>query len=226
MPGPAVASLTLAEAPDAWARAGFTVDGDGTCRLGSVRLVLAGPSAGSGLVSWALRGLDDDAPAQLDGFPTDATDAGPVEPASHPNTARSLDHVVLLTDDIERTTAAAEEVGLTVRRWRDHVRPGTAPVRQAFFRVGPIILEVVGPPEPPEAPRPGVRPFGLAVTVTDLDHARAVVGDHLSPARPAVQPGRSIATVRHRALALSTPLALMSAEPGRDQCSPPSRLNR
>lgn len=217
---PAVATLTLAEEPDAWAAAGFKVDADGTCRLGSVRLVLAGPSAGQGLVGWALRGLDDASSRGLDGFPTKATDAGPVEPAVHPNTARSVDHVVLMSDDLERTAAAADDIGLAIARWRDHALPDGTPVRQAFSRVGDVVLELVGPAEPPTSPRPGVRSFGLAVTVADLDTAAELLGAHLSPARPAVQRGRSIATVRHRALGLSTPLALMSGPPGRADGSP------
>lgn len=211
----AVATLTLGEEPDAWAAAGFTVDADGTCRVGSVRLVLAGPSTGHGFVAWALRGLDAAPRRGLDGFPTEATDAGPVEPAPHPNTARSVDHVVLMTDDVVRTAAAADDMGLAIARWRDHALPDGTPLRQAFSRVGDVVLELVGPAERPASPRPGVRSFGLAVTVADLETAADVLGAHLGPTRAAVQRGRLIATVRHRSLGLSTPLALMSGPPGR-----------
>jgi hypothetical protein len=101
-------------------------------------------------------------------------------------------------------------VGLTPRRWRDHVLPDGTEARQAFFRVGQVVLEVVAPRTRPHRPRPGVRPFGLAVTALDIERARACMGDALGPTRPAVQPGRFIATVRRGAHGLTTPLALMS----------------
>ena len=212
---PAVASLTIADEPDAWASAGFTVDDGGTCRLGPVRLVLAGAEAGRGVVGWALRDLPEGAGTELDGFPTEASDVGPVEPVEHPNSAVAVDHLVLLTDDLDRTVAAAAGVGLSPRRWRDHSLPDGTPVRQVFFWVGPVILELVAPRERPGTPRPGVRSFGLAVIAADLSAAGALLGDNLSSVRRAVQPGRFIATVRRQAFGLTTPLAFMSPPPRR-----------
>jgi hypothetical protein len=46
--------------------------------------------------------------------------------------------------------------------------------------------------------------------VQDLDRTLASFAPHASPARPAVQPGRRIATVR-RSAGIGVPLALMSA---------------
>jgi len=212
-PGPEAATLSIADDPEPWAAAGFTVDDDGVCRVGHLSLVLAGHDAGQGVIGWGLRGLPEGAAADLDGFPTRATDQGPAAPASHPNTATVVDHIVLLTDDLDRTVTAAAGVGLTPRRWRDHALPDGTAARQAFFRVGEIVLEVVAPRQRPAVPRPGVRSFGLAVTVADLSAATALLGEAASEARPAVQAGRAIATIRGRALGLGTPLALMSPRP-------------
>lgn len=218
--GPEAATLTLAEIPETWASAGFTVDPDGTCRVGGVRLVLAGPDAGRGVVGWALRGLPPGAATDIDGFATAATDDRPVVPAAHANTVVRVDHVVLLTDDLDRTVASAAAVGLAPRRWRDHATPEGTPVRQVFYRVGEVVLEVVAPRDRPARPRPVVRSFGLALVATDISAAHSVLGEGLGPERPAVQAGRSIATVRHRALGLRTPVALMSPRPPRGPTPP------
>lgn len=206
--------LTVADAPEAWAALGFEVDGD-TCVLGTVRIRLAGPDAGKGLVGWSLRGVaeaelrDDD----LDGLPT-ARSERPTTPEHppHPNGVSALDHVVAITPALERTVAALESAGLDLRRIREEPTPAGAP-RQAFFRLGPSILEVVQ--EPAEAIERGGgadRPaffWGLALVAPDLDASVAVLGDAVSEVRAAVQPGRRIATLR-RAAGLSLPVALIT----------------
>jgi hypothetical protein len=130
----------------------------------------------------------------------------------HPNGTVAIDHIVVITPDLGRTVAAVEQVGLTLRRTRDSGTYGT-PMRQAFFKLGPIVLEVVGPPEPAEqyAARPAGF-FGLAVTVADLDATAAFLGDRLHPAKDAVQPGRRIATL-DRSAGSTVPLAFMSPGP-------------
>lgn len=210
---PEAVVLEVAEEPEAWARAGFAVDADATCRIGGLRIALVGTEAGEAVVGWALRHLPDDAPPDLDGLATRRDERVAAEPADHPNGVTRVDHLVLLTDDLERTVAAAGRLGLEERRRRDHRLPGRDPMVQSFFRVGELVLEVVAPADPPTLPAPGVRSFGLALTVADLDVAGAVLGEHLSPARTAVQQGRRIATVRHRDLGMRTPLALMTPRP-------------
>ncbi len=212
-PRPVLVGLTVAEDPATWAAAGFTVDPDGTSRVGQVRVECAGSTAGRAVTALALRDLPDGAPTDLDGLPVVATDAEPPEPADHPSTATAIDHVVLLTDDLDRTIAAAEALGLDLRRRRDGDSGAGQPVRQAFFRMGEAILELVAPPEPPADPSPGVRSFGLAVVATDLEAAGRVLGDALGTPRPAVQEGRHIATVRGRQIGLRTPIALMTPGP-------------
>lgn len=220
-PSPEVVSLQVAETPEAWAAAGFAVDADGGCRIGGVTVELVGPEAGEGVVGWSLRHLPDGAAADLDGFATtpagdesDASDAC-TGPTDHPNGVTAIDHIVLLTDDLPRTVEAAAAIGLTPRRWRDHAVGDGRPVRQAFIVVRPLVLELVAPAERPRTPRPGVRSFGLALVCPDLAVARAALGDRLGPDKAAVQPGRRIATIRHRDLGLGTPLALMTPRPGR-----------
>ncbi len=212
-PRPEVVSLRIAEAPEAWAAAGFTVDDDGRCRIGGVTLELVGAAAGRAVVGWSLRDLPEGAAAAVDGFPTAPSDAPPATPAEHPCGVTAVDHFVLLTDDLGRTVESAAHVGLTPRHWRDHALPDGTPVRQAFFVVGELVLELVAPTERPSRPRPGVRSFGVALVCPDLDVARQALGAHLGDDRPAVQPGRRIATVRHRDLGLHTPIALMTPRP-------------
>ncbi len=212
-PAPEVAALQIAEDPDAWAGAGFAVDADGACRLGPVRVELVGPDAGFGVVGWSLRHVPVGSPTSIDGFVTRCSVAPPCPPATHPSTITAIDHVVLLTDDLERTVVAAGGVGLTPRRWREHTVGDGTPVRQVFFVAGSLVLELVGPTTRPATPRSGVRSFGLAVVVDDFEAARESMSGHLGEVRDAVQPGRRIATVRHSALGLRTPIALMSPRP-------------
>ena len=66
-------------------------------------------------------------------------------------------------------------------------------MRQAFFRMGPVILEVVGGRKSTgDGP---ARFFGIAFNVADMDATAAYLGDRLHPAKKAVQPGRLIATL-------------------------------
>ena len=71
--------------------------------------------------------------------------------------------------------------------------------------------------------------WGLALVVEDLDRTVAMLGEHVSEARPAVQTGRRIASVR-RSAGLAVPLALMSArvssrESGHERSARPRRAS-
>ena len=201
--------LTVADAPAAWKAVGFEVDGD-TCAVGGVRIRLAGRDAGRGLTGWSLRGVGS---AELDGLATARSDREPPAGASqHPNGVVSLDHVVAITPALERTVAALERAGLDLRRIREEPTPAGAP-RQAFFRLGAVILEVVQ--EPDEAIERGGGPdrpaffWGLAFVAPDLDATAAELGDDVGEIRPAIQPGRRIATLR-RSAGLGLPVALIT----------------
>ena len=204
-----VEQIALADDPGAWEALGFAIDGE-TCQLGSVVLNLRGAQAGRAILEWSLRGV---ASTELDGLATTISTAPPAGPApEHPNGAAGVDHVVAMSPSLDRTVAALQAAGLDLRRIREEPTPAGAP-RQAFFRLGEVILEVVQ--EPAEvfereggSDRPA-RLWGLALVFADLPRAVEMLGEDASPVRPAVQPGRQIATVR-RSAGLSVPLALMS----------------
>jgi hypothetical protein len=205
-----VDELVLADQPERWSALGFTVT-DGCCQLGRVRLQLAGSAAGRGLVRWSLRAIATD---ELDGLPTVRSDSPLPAPASaHPNGVLAIDHIVVMTPALDRTVSALQAAGLDLRRLREQPTPAGAP-RQAFFRLGSEILEVVQEPDTAVqrgggADRP-VRMWGLALRVADLDRAARALGANAGSIRPAVQPGRRILTLR-RSAGLAVPLALMSA---------------
>ena len=204
--------LAIADEPERWTAASFAVR-DCCCQLGSVRVRLAGPQAKAtaGILGWSLRGI---ASVELDGLPTTRSQSPPPPPpGAHPNGAVAVDHVVVMSPALDRTVAALRAAGLDLRRVREQPTPAGAP-RQAFFRLGEEILEVVQEPdavlERDGGPDRPARLWGLALRVQDLDRTLAVLAPNVSPARPAVQPGRRIATVR-RSAGLAVPVALMSA---------------
>ena len=188
--------LRLADDPSAWEALGFLVDGD-ACRIGAVTLRLAG--GGEGIVGWSLRGASA---AELDGLPTELSESAPPEgePVDHPNGALQIDHVVVSSGNLDRTTASLEAAGIRLRRVRED-----RPRRMAFFRLGEVILELV------EGEKGSPAAFwGLVVVVRDLDSMAADLGDRLGPAHDAVQPGRRIASLQHGA-GIGPALAFMSA---------------
>lgn len=190
-----LAELSVADDPHAWRDAGFSVQDDGRCRIGTVDVRLAGPAAGRGIMSWVLREGGDDSPAQ-----------------THPNGVILIDHLVMTTPDPERTIATLEEGGLVHRRTRE-ADNYDEPMRQDFFRLGEVVLEVIGPrqADPARADRPD-RLYGLAFTIDDLDATAVMLGDRLGPVKDAVQPGRRIATLRRGTVAI--PMAFMSLGQG------------
>lgn len=219
MLAPTIDEILLADQPGNWRALGFAVEGR-LCQIGAVRLRFAlgqapaddgTPSEPSpGVLGWSLRDVRS---SELDGLPTSVS-TGPVPAAApiHPNGVLAIDHVVAFSPDLDRTVAALRAAGLDLRRIREQPTPAGAP-RQAFFRLGPVILEVVQ--KSPEAIHSGGGPdasahfWGLALLTGDLERTAAAFAPHVSHIRPAVQPGRRIATVR-RSAGLAVPLALMS----------------
>jgi hypothetical protein len=203
--------LTVADEPAAWRGLGFAV-ADDTCTVGALRIRLVGAGAGRGLSGWSLRGAEG---AELDGLATTASVRPPPgEAPAHPNGVAAVDHVVAISPALERTVAALTEAGLDLRRIREEPTPAGAP-RQAFFRLGATILEVVQEPAEASARAGGDRPaffWGLAFVAPDLDATVDGLGDRVGSIRAAIQPGRRIATLR-RAAGLSVPVALMTPPP-------------
>jgi hypothetical protein len=193
----ALVELRSGDDPFAWARLGFSVSDGDPLRLGPLAVRLDG--GGGGLRGWTLTG--DGGPGEIDGVPTAWAPEAPAPAAPvHPNGAFALDHVVLLTDDRDRTAAALVGVGGDERR---RVGPPAVPAAMAFVRLGEVIVEVAEGGGPP-------RLWGLVAVVKDLDRLAASLGPQLlGEVKAAVQPGRRIATVRREA-GLGTALAFMT----------------
>lgn len=201
---PKVEWLTVAGDPDVWRSLGLTVTDDGLIPLmGTSLRILPATAAGTGIVGWALSGVD--APSSVDGLATDVVELMSPMFAAHPLGASGLDHVVVLTADLERTSAAiAEATGCELKRIRE-----LGSMRQGFHRIGRggLIVELVERPDLPEGPAAF---WGLVLIVDDLDAACALIGaDRISAPKDAVQPGRRIATIRAD-VGLGLPVALMS----------------
>jgi hypothetical protein len=179
--------IEIGDPPERWAALGFHVR-DGVCEVGGVRLLLAGGEPGIHRV-----GFDRLAEERPDGLPFSSGGEAATGDPPHPLEAVAVDHVVVLTDDLTRTTDALVEAGLPLRRLEPPF---------AFLPARSLIVEVV---------ERGVAPsvWGLVVAVADLDAAAARLGDRLGEPRAAVQPGRRIATVQPEA-GLSVALALMT----------------
>lgn len=206
---PRVEWLTLAGDPDTWRSLGFVVTDDGHLPLygTSLRIVAADADAATtGITGWTLSGVaEGSVPATIDGLPTTVAAASTPTFADHPITAIGLDHVVVLTPDLERTSSAiAEATGCELKRIRE---VGT--MRQGFHRIGSggLIVELVERPDVPDGPATF---WGLVVNVDDLDAACERIGtERISAPKDAVQPGRRIATVRND-VGLGLPVAFMT----------------
>lgn len=208
---PTIEEITIADEPERWSALGFQLDAE-VCQLAGVRVRLAGRQEGEGVLGWSLRDLQS---ADLDGLPTTISSRPALPPAlPHPNGAVAIDHVVAVSPSFERSVAAMQAAGMDLRRIREEPTPADAP-RQAFFRLGREILEMVQEPEEIVARRGGpdrpVRFWGLALLVDDLDSTVELMAPHASAPRAAVQPGRRISTLR-RSADLAIPLALITRQ--------------
>ena len=170
--------MTVGDDPQVWSALGFALH-DERVRLSGIELCLA-PDDGPGVTKITAVG---EGPARVDGLAVGWTPYGAPAAEPQPNGVVALDHVVIATDDLDRTVAALQDAGFELRRVRERAR-------QAFLLAGPCILEVG---ESPEAR--GATFWGLAFAA-DLTLLAAHAGDLLGDVRDAVQPGRRIATLR------------------------------
>lgn len=185
-----------------WEAVGFTVS-DGTIAVTNGALLL-------GVVGLVVASRAD-LPTEMERLPIAAGEAPTV--AEHDNGAFELDHLVLLTDSLERTSDAVHAtLGLECRRIRE-----TPDVRQAFHRFDDVvdadsgerhrgcIIEIVERSGPGETTL-----MGVVFNVADLDALAERYDDTvLSRPKDAVQPGRRIASFR-RGAGLPIPVALMT----------------
>jgi hypothetical protein len=192
--------LTVGGPVEPWERLGLVVH-DGLIPLFGTGIRIE-PDAEPGIVGWALSGLAEPV-TEIDGLPTAAVAPVPPVYVEHPGGAIGLDHVVITSDSLERTCRAIEDAtGAPLKRVRE-----VGEIRQGFHRIGGLIVEVVERTGLPEGPASF---WGLVLNVEDLDAAAAGIGsERISAPKPAVQPGRSIATVQESA-GLGVPVALMT----------------
>jgi hypothetical protein len=195
---PTLEELEIADEPADWRALGFEVE-DGICAVSTVRLRLVGTGARRGIVDWAL--------AEGDALSEPA--------APHPNGVVAIDHVVMLSPDLDRTVDALRAEGFDLRRVREGETPGGS-TRQAFFRVGEPILEVVQAPEGTSVARDPAGParlWGISFVVEDMERTASALGELMGRPRDAVQPGRTIATLRPEA-GLGPAIAFMTLPRG------------
>jgi hypothetical protein len=202
-----LAALVVGGEIAAWQSLGFE-GADDHFAISDVVVHVRGCS--SGLIGWEFE-VGRAGHVEIDGIPTDLVESLPERPAASPLSVTSvvgLDHVVVNTDDAGRTCGAIEHVlGLPARRVRDL---GNG-VTQTFHKAANTVIEVVSGPHITE---PGARLWGMVASVADIDALAADVSarlgvDALSIPKPAVQPGRTIATVRASA-GIGVPFAFMS----------------
>ncbi len=212
---PALAALEIADDPALWERLGFALEAGGSLVVGAVTLRLAAAATGQGLVSWTLRSAAP-LPFEVDGIRTRSaapgSDDAPIEGESacpgftHPNGVTGLDHVVVTTPDLYRTLEALCAAGMEVRRERDAGSP-ERPMRQAFLWAGDVLVEVAGPPQ--AAGEGPARLWGVVFVTTSFGSLADHAGELIGSVRPAVQPGRQIATLSRDA-GSSIPIAFMT----------------
>jgi hypothetical protein len=198
-----IAELVVGGLPDPWESFGFAkLSQEGSRALFSLADValVVDSTLEPGVVSWTLAGSPTSA-AFIDGITTSHVtdnfhgDAGRVG-------CLGVDHVVIRTDDLDRTCMAiTEATGAEVRRVRD----AGGGVTQAFHKLGAVVVEVVAGGDQVATPHL----WGFVINVADLDAIATWAGpDVVGTPKPATQPGRRIATARSGA-GLGVPFALM-----------------
>lgn len=201
-------SMTVGGTVEPWSALGLRAT-ENAVSLGGVELVCDGGPVG--MHSWCLAVPEDSHPGSgettIDGIRT------LIEPGVHATyddatignqRVVGVDHVVINTDDLDRTCAAIESaIGEVVRRERD---AGNG-VEQRFFRLDNTIVEVVSGPHTKGS---SASLWGFVISVDDLFEAAESLGpDTVSPPKRATQPGRFISTVRS-SVGLGVPLAMMT----------------
>jgi len=161
----------------------------------------------SGMLRLVFSGVDPQI-MDIDGVAVEVRDPVPPMFADHPLCVSHIDHVVITTDSLSRTCGAIADItGSPLKRVRE-----AGAIRQGFHRVGGpggLIVEVV---EREGLTEDSASLWGFVLVLDDIAATCATLGpDVVSEPRPAVQPGRSIATVRTD-VGLGVPLALMSPD--------------
>ena len=186
-----------------WQAIGLTFD-EFTCPLADVDIVVSGEAPG--LHGWTID-IGRDEIIEIDGIRTTLVSGSKPRPSLSTigrQKVIGLDHVVVNTDNIDRTTQAiTSALGLEVRRER---QLGNGAV-QRFHKLDNTIIEVV---TGPHITQPGASLWGMVASVDDLFELAEELGEDVtSPPKKATQPGRYISTVRG-SVGLGVPFALMT----------------
>ena len=186
-----------------WQAIGLTFD-EFTCPLADVDIVVSGETPG--LHGWTID-IGRDEIIEIDGIRTTLVSGSKPRPSLSTigrQKVIGLDHVVVNTDNIDRTTQAiTSALGLEVRRER---QLGNGAV-QRFHKLENTIIEVV---TGPHITQPGASLWGMVASVDDLFELAEELGEDVtSPPKKATQPGRYISTVRG-SVGLGVPFALMT----------------
>jgi len=186
-----------------WQAIGLMFD-EHTCPLADVDIVVSGETPG---LHGRTIDIGRDEIIEIDGIRTTLVSGTTPRPSLSTigrQKVIGLDHVVVNTDNIDRTTEAiTAALGLEVRRER---QLGNGAV-QRFHKLDNTIIEVV---TGPHITQPGASLWGMVASVDDLFDLAEELGENTtSPPKKATQPGRYISTVRG-SVGLGVPFALMT----------------
>lgn len=199
-------TLCVGGSAEPWSRLGLQFSGPDTY-LADVQLHTV--DGESGLFAWHISSPDlTPGSLSVDGIdtvivPWSENLPQPTSPFG-PTTIVRLDHVVVNTDNLDRTSEALEKLlDAPARRTRE-VGNG---VFQRFHMLDNTIIEVVTGPHITDT---GSSLWGMVVSVEDIHEFCGWLGpDGSNAPKPAVQKGRYIATVKP-AVGLGVPFAIMS----------------
>lgn len=195
-PRAALSALFVGGSPEPWRRVGLIRPDSDSLTVSSVTLVVEASSP-PGIGAWGFTpDLDVE---EIDGIVVRRETPPTSEP---PDGVLALDHVVVMTPDIIRTSRAFDSAtGSELRRIRD----AGGGVEQAFHKSHDVVIEIVSSRDAEHTAL-----WGVVFVVGDIDTRCAELGpDVVSPPRDAVQAGRRIATIRSAA-GLGVPVALMT----------------
>ena len=186
---PALAELHVGDDPELWSDLGFDVD-EGVCRLGGVAVHLTGSGSGEGIHAWGWRGAASSFGGGVATYTVSSEE--PVEGAVHANSAVRVFYVVLFGPSWAEADAAMRAFGC---HGGEPARMGSdeRSMLRSLAPAGGPEIEVIGPPE--HVPHRRWQLWGTIIEVADIDTTAAVLGDRLRAVKPAMQPGRRIATL-------------------------------
>ena len=204
-PAPRLTAIEIGADHEAWVGAGFTLT-DGKVCVGNVAIEFTAVPPGVASLGFdhLPEGVDSIDGVELRVVP-------PASPAIHGNGAFQIDQVVIATPDFDRTAAALAALGLPLRR--EAVRKADddvgTDIRQGFVRAGGPVIELVHTETVPPGP---AHVWGLGFVSDRFDAALEELDGVIGKPRPAIQPGRRIATFSRDA-GLGLPVVLLDPEP-------------